>query len=328
MTATTNNARMQRVQIGGRSMLLSEAEIAAFEQRFAQVIADEASQAASSSTTPTESSEVADIPTFAGTDAEILAASKPAADKPTKGTPGTTNQRLMIAISGLAVTLVIIAVSMLNGGGQPPRQNPLAVATLAPTTAAAAAATAAPTATTAAHESTVVAYFDYANPESSTEITTTGILRVTGQADDWRLVALSGGRPSVWLKLADVPAGLASADPLPDLAPRPTSPPAPTRQPVAPGGSGSGAGTPSQCVSMEDIRFTTERDVTRPNTNGTTDYLGHVVGRSCYSQAEADANADKEEQLLIQRHAAEVRPTMPPTATEMPYTLPSVTPAR
>jgi hypothetical protein len=328
MTATANSARMQRVEVAGRSILLSEAEIAAFETRFAEVLA-ETPAAASAPTEPLgDAAEPLDIPNFAGTDAEVLAASKPAEAKPAASGPSVVNQRLLIAIGGLALTLLIIAVSVWSGGGQPPRQNPLAVATTPPTTAAAAAAaaaTAAATPTTAAGESTVVAYFDYLNPESSTAITPTGILRIDGQAGDWRRVSLSGDRGQVWLKLADVPAGLASADPLPDLAPRPTSPPAPARPTVASGGSNSGGGAPAQCETEADLRYHTEYDVLENNM-----IIGHVTGHSCYSQAEADQKAAANEKVVRAQEEASKKtaPTMPPTATNMPLSPPTSTPAR
>jgi len=218
---TASNARMFRVQLSDRpddSALLSEAEIAELRAAFAHRQAETAAAPPAHA----EPSDVDTMPDFTATDAEILASQK----KPvaTKDKPAQINQRLLIMIGGLTVALVLVALSLVSGSGRS------AAPLLAPATAAASVAATAPPPTAlptvGADVPTVEAYFDYLDVSSSTAITITGMLRVDGKAgDDWRLVALSGKRSSVWVATRDVPTGLAVADPLLDLSPRPTSPP-------------------------------------------------------------------------------------------------------
>ena len=222
---TASNARMFRVQLSDRpndSALLSEAEIEELRAAFAH-------RQQETTRVPADVAELAkdvdsvDMPNFNATDAEILANQQKAVAP--KDKPAQINQRLLIMIGGLTVALVLVALSLVSGSGRS------AAPLLAPATAAASvAATAPPTArpTVGPDVPTVEAYFDYLDTSSSTAITITGMLRVDGKAgDDWRLVALSGKRSSVWVATRDVPTGLSVADPLPDLSPRPTAPPAP-----------------------------------------------------------------------------------------------------
>src|SRR4051794_35369423 len=105
MTAIPNKTRMTLVQIGDdpqRKILLSEAEIAAFEARFAQ---------AASSHMPTPAEPLPEIPTFTGTDAEILEAGKPATQPRATGVPFWKTQRFLIGAGGGLLALVIIVIS-------------------------------------------------------------------------------------------------------------------------------------------------------------------------------------------------------------------------
>lgn len=320
MTAT--NARMTLVQIGDRpddTMLLSEAEIAQLRAAFAARVSD----APAPDPLPIAAADQADLPDFTASDATILASQKRASAP--RDPAASLNQRLIILIGGLIAALILLALSALSGSDRRIAPN-LAPATAAVPTLAPTAVPTRPPSPSAAPESTVGAFFDYRDPGSSTSITATGILRVEGRAgEDWRLVALSAHRPVVWIRLVDLPAGVPVADPLPDLAPRPTAQPAP-RQPTSGSGGNAGSGgeatTPAQCLTQADIHFTTERDVTRPNSNGTTDYIGHVHGQSCYSQAEADANADAQEQVVLAQRNANPVATPLPSATPMPLTQP------
>lgn len=64
--------------------------------------------------------------------------------------------------------------------------------------------------------------WDYANPQSAVSLTDGDIVRIIGRAEDWRLIETTAGA-QVWIAAADVPiVGVASEQPLPDLAPSPT----------------------------------------------------------------------------------------------------------
>ena len=317
MTAT--NARMFRVRIGENdddSILMSQAEIDQMMQSRALHARQEALAAAAS-----EEAEPTELPDFNASDAEILANQQKGAAKTDK--PPPPRQALIIGAGGVLVALLLVALSSLSWRGQ--GAGPL----LAPATVAvpsAAPATAPPTAppTVIAPETTVGAYFDYHDPASSTEITTTGMLRVEAKAGDaWRLIALSAGRPQVWVKAEDVPAGLAVADPLRDLSP------VPTRAPQAAPANSGGVATPAQCLTDADVRFTKVIVVTyQRDGEQITRYPGTVTGKSCYSQAEADQNADAWAKAMIAQDMARTPPQTPPTATDMPLMPPTSTPSR
>ena len=193
--------------------------------------------------------------------------------------PINHKEQLIGACIGL---VLLIIVSILWSRSSAPASE-----SAAPSAAAPSAAPTTATGPTVVPDPTIIAYFDYHNPASSTVITPAGMLRVEGTAGDaWRLIALSNHRPSVWIAADDVPSRLAQADPLPDLAPRPTARPA----------AATATPEPPRCETEADIRFTTERDVL---INGVP--RGHVIGRSCFSQADADAQANTQEQIVLQK---------------------------
>ncbi len=102
-----------------------------------------------------------------------------------------------------------------------------------------------------------------------------------------------GGR--VWIARGQAAIDDATFNGLPDAAPRPTPLPAQVivrEVPVAP-----------PCAIAADIRFTSPRDVV---VDGIT--IGHVEGRSCSSQDEANRTADLLAQAQIDAYRQRSQP--------------------
>ena len=121
------------------------------------------------------------------------------------------NWRPIAALFGVVLLLAIVgALSSLRPAAQAEQAAIIMIATPSP---APAVPTAAPRA--------LLGYFDYRDPTTATAFMVNDLERVIGQAGAFRLVELAGGG-RVWVALADIPAGVPVADPLTDLAPRPT----------------------------------------------------------------------------------------------------------
>jgi hypothetical protein len=178
----------------------------------------------------------------------------------------------LAGVALIACFILIYAWTTPSAPTAPPVARPAAQ----PTVHATAAATAAPAPTPLA----LVAYFDYADPETATAIEAPQIERVVGQAGGWRLVQVGAAR--VWLLAEQLPAGVPADSPLTDLAPRPTARPA-----VVP------ASPPAACT-----QDTAPYVVSRRVLLGTLP-IGEATGFSCSSAAEAEAAAAQ--------HEAEVR---------------------
>lgn len=115
------------------------------------------------------------------------------------------------ALFGTVVLLAIVGAVLSLRPTASARPEPAAIILIATTTPA--APTVAPKA--------LLGFFDYDNPRSATAFMAGDVARVVGLAGDWRLIETrQGGR--AWLRSGDVPAGVASVAPLPNLAPAPT----------------------------------------------------------------------------------------------------------
>jgi len=113
-------------------------------------------------------------------------------------------------LAGLLVLTLIGAVAALRPAAQAqPTGAIIMIAT----------ATAAPSPTTAPRA--ILARWDYANPLGGVAIITADVVRIVGRADGWYLVEVQGGS-RVWVSAADVPVGVPSDNPLPDLEIKPT----------------------------------------------------------------------------------------------------------
>jgi hypothetical protein len=121
--------------------------------------------------------------------------------------------RWKVAIWFLAVpfvlTLVGALISVWPAASAQPSGSIIMIATTTPQPASPA-----PIASRA-----IVGYFDFAQPTTAAPLTEADIVRVIGQAvGDWRLVELESGA-RVWVRAADVPAGIPADTPLADLTP-------------------------------------------------------------------------------------------------------------
>lgn len=147
----------------------------------------------------------------------------PADADPTNDERRTTNggspipRELLLFASACVLIAIGLMIVFVSRAPTAPAASP-AAATSAPAPTAGAAPTAAPTPLPA-----LLAYFDYRDGSSSTPLSAGQIARVIARAgDDWRQVSLNNSAARPWLRASDVPAGVPSADELPDLAPRPT----------------------------------------------------------------------------------------------------------
>jgi hypothetical protein len=136
--------------------------------------------------------------------------------------PITRRQRII----GGVLALLAIFVIFYSFGHAPAAPKPTHAA---PTAASAPTTSAAPTVAPTPAPLALLAFFDYRDPASSTPLSSNQIARVVGRAGaGWRQVALTNSDARPWLRTQDIPASVPVANPLPDLAPRPTAiPPAP-----------------------------------------------------------------------------------------------------
>lgn len=160
--------------------------------------------------------------------------------------------RLGVAPAQLAIGAVLIAVAIglffVLLGRAPSAVAPAQPPVATPARTAASVGPTVPPATAPPAPAAIVAYFDYADPETVTAIEARQIVRVVGQASsDWRLVSLGDAR--VWVAARQIPAGVPSDDPLPDLRPRPTT--VPVVAPAAPPATRCAeVGIPDKMVSV------------------------------------------------------------------------------
>lgn len=126
--------------------------------------------------------------------------------------------RRAIVIALLPLLLAIVgAVSSL------PTAQPAPLPTQAPIILVE-RATAAPLPTLAPAARAILARWDYNRPESAAALMSADIVRIVGMADAWRLVETAAGA-RIWVQSSDLPPGTTAIEPLPDLAPRPTTAP-------------------------------------------------------------------------------------------------------
>src|SRR5262245_18381903 len=189
--------------------------------------------------------------------------------------PLDSRTQLAIAFFALAIVALAFVLWGMFGAAQTSPEAPQQAETARPAQTITAAPTAAPTA--AAER--LMGYFDYRDADTVTMVEPSQIGRIVGTAGCcWLLVTVGGAR--VWIPTAELPSGIVADDPLPDLAPRPTSPAATVAPATSPALAVPAAAPllapPAQCLTLADIRYTTERDVIKDGVP-----IGHVIGRSC-----------------------------------------------
>jgi hypothetical protein len=118
-----------------------------------------------------------------------------------------------VFLASLLVLVVIGAIAALRPGAQAkPEQRPIIMlATVAP-------------APTVAPSRAIIGYFDYANVGTAAALNAADVVRVIGQAGDWRLVT-TAQNGQVWIAAGNVPAGVLADSPLADLSPPTAAPP-------------------------------------------------------------------------------------------------------
>lgn len=218
-------------------------------------------------------------------------------------TPTDTTKPPMIgrterAVAIAAVVFGLVAAMAFN------RLNAAAPATMPQLTAAPAALLPTPIPHSPSPEAAMLPAFAAPNGARLGEIEATRDITPTAHYGDEWIQADVQGSGRIWLRASDWPA-LAIVGP--DLAPRPT----PTARPYV-----SPTPEPPRCETEADIKFVAERDVIIDGLP-----RGHAVGRSCLSQVDADAQADAQEQAVIERYHAHPTATTVPASTPMPLTI-------
>ena len=205
-------------------------------------------------------------------------AHSPATDQPTRIAPRLLRIGGIIGLLVAGLVIILIAVSPAG-----PRALPMGAPTRgqgAPTAAAPTSApTAAPTAPVPTTTPPIAAFFGVGANRAPDIAAGTPLTYTARWGADWAQVTAPGGG-QVWIARGQAAIDDRAFNALPDAAPQPT--PAPARVIVR-----EVPGAPPPCATADDIRFTSPRDVV---VDGLT--IGHVEGRSCYSQNEADRTAD------------------------------------
>lgn len=202
---------------------------------------------------------------------------------------------MLAAVALLAVFVLIYAWTTPRTPTVPAAPRQTTVATLQPTSTSG-APTAAPVA---------IMLPAYAAPDGAQlgAIESTRALTPTAHYGDGWIQADVAGSGRIWLFARDWPD-------LPIVGPD-LSAAAPAAAPPA----------VALCETEADIRFTTERDVIIEGLS-----RGLVVGRSCFSQDEADARAAALSQHVIAAYVAHPTPTTVPAPTPMSLTQKGATP--
>lgn len=207
--------------------------------------------------------------------------SRPALDLPLPNAADQGSHKPMpvaalAAVVGVATILILAAFAALRAPTSP-RARPTAVP--APTVAPAPSIAPQPTVT----PQLAIAAFWGPGGERAPDVDPGAIISPRARyGETWVSVALDGGG-EVWIARSDAQISDADLRALRDLSPPPTPIVVERQIEVAP-----------RCESAADIRFTSDQTVT--NDAGVP--IGTVQGRSCYSQADAEANAQVQAEAM------------------------------